>query len=99
VPAPLPLVSGPGHPHVTALTDTTVMLLLQRPGTYRLGIRYSPYLLARTGCVTEANDGMTVLTAPAAGTVTVSFSVSAAGALAALTGSTTSCAAGAGHPR
>jgi hypothetical protein len=45
--------------------------------------------------VTEANDGMTVLTARAAGTVMVSFGVSAAGALAALAGSSTTCPAGA----
>jgi hypothetical protein len=95
VPDPLPIVSGPGRPRVTALTETTVTLVLPRPGTYRLGIRYSPYLLAPAGCVTEAHDGMTVLTARAAGTVTVSFGVSAAGALAALTGSSTTCPAGA----
>ena len=42
-------------------------------------------------CVTQSKDGMTVLTVPDAGTIKVGFSVSAAGALAALTGSDTTC--------
>ena len=93
VPAPLPIVTGPGHPQVKALTGSTITLRLHRPGQYRLEIRYSPYLFAPESCVTEGRDGMTVLTAPSAGTVRVAFTVSAAGALAALTGSRTTCPA------
>ena len=91
VPSPLPIVSGPGHPKVTALTEATVVLKLSRPGKYHLGIRFSPYLRTPDGCVTEASDGMTTLTAPTAGTVDVAFSMSARGALDALTGSHTTC--------
>ena len=91
VPSPHPIVSGPGHPQVKALTESTITLRLTEPGQYKLGIRYSPYFFAPQSCVTEASNGMTVLTAPHAGTVKVAFTVSAAGALAALTGSRTTC--------
>ena len=84
-------MTGPGHPRVSALTESTITLALARPGAYELGIRYTPYLVAPGSCVTEAKDGMTVLTVPDAGTMKVGFTVSAAGALAALTGSDTTC--------
>ena len=93
VSSPVPIVSGPDDPRVSALTESTITLALARPGAYELGIRYTPYLVAPGGCVTQAKDGMTVLTVPDAGTVKVGFSVSAAGALAALTGSDTTCPA------
>jgi hypothetical protein len=91
VPSPHPIVTGPGHPRVEKITESTITLALTRPGSYQLGIRYTPYLAAPTGCVSEAKDGMTVLTAPSAGRVKVAFNVSASGALAALTGSRTTC--------
>ena len=93
VPSPRPIVTGPGHPRVEALTESTVTLRLTRPGSYQLGIRFTPYLHAHASCVTEAEDGMTVLTAPHAGTVRLAFRVSTSGALAALTGSKTTCRA------
>jgi hypothetical protein len=92
VPSPRPIVTGPGHPRVEALTESTVTLHLTRPGTYQLGIRYTPYLHAHASCVTESKDGMMVLTAPQAGTVKLTFRVSPSAALAALTGSKTTCA-------
>jgi hypothetical protein len=91
VPKPHPIVTGPGNPHVDRVTEQTITLALTRPGRYQLGIRYTPYLGTKDGCVSEAKDGMTVLTAPAAGRVKVAFNVSATGALAALTGSRTTC--------
>jgi hypothetical protein len=94
VPSPDPIVRGPDHPRVDALTESTVTLTLKQPGSYQLGIRYSPYFFAAKSCVTEAKNGMTVLTAPHAGKVRVAFTVSAAGAVAALTGSHTTCHTG-----
>jgi hypothetical protein len=91
VPAPHPIVTGPGDPSVKKVTGSTITLALPRPGRYQLGIRYTPYLAAPAACVTEAKNGMTVLTTPTAGTVKVAFSVSATGAIAALTGSRTTC--------
>ncbi len=91
VSSPQPIVTGPGHPAVRKVTESTITLALSEPGRYQLGIRYTPYLAAPKSCVSEAKDGMTVLTAPTAGTVKLSIGVSASGALAALTGSRTTC--------
>jgi hypothetical protein len=91
VPAPTPLVTGPGQPRVKKLTESAITLRLSKPGRYQVGIRYTPYLRAKLGCVSEAEDGMTVLNAPRAGTIDLHFSVTAKGALAALTGSRTTC--------
>ena len=94
VPSPRPIVTGPGHPRVEALTESTVTLRLTRPGTYQLGIRYTPVPPRRMRAASrESKNGMTVLTAPHAGTVRLAFSVSTSGALAALTGSRTTCPA------
>ncbi|HEX4518247.1 MAG TPA: hypothetical protein VH063_01575 [Gaiellaceae bacterium] len=92
VPSPRPIITGPGHPIVRAITENTITLKLNQPGSYRLGIRYTPYLISPESCVTETKNGMTVLTVPHAGTMKIAFSVSATGALAALTGSRTTCA-------
>jgi hypothetical protein len=92
VPSPQPIITGPGHPSVRAMTENTITVRLSEPGSYHLGIRYTPYLVSPQSCVTESSDGMTLLTAPRAGTMKIAFSVSASGALAALTGSRTTCA-------
>jgi hypothetical protein len=91
VPSPLPIVSGPGHPRVDALTESTVTLSLTEPGTYDVRIRYSPYLSTPDGCVTESANGLTMLTVPDGGKVKLAFTVSAGHAIAALTGRTSSC--------
>src|SRR5262249_61248541 len=93
-PPPTPTVPGPAHPRAAALPESTITLHLSRPGTYQVGIRFTPYLHAHAGCVTESKDGMTVLSAPHGGTVKLAFSVSPSAALAALTGSKTTCAEG-----
>jgi len=85
-------VTGPARPRVAAITESTITLKLSRPGTYQLGIHYTPYLHAHASCVTESKDGMTVLSAPHAGTIKLAFRVSPSAALAALTGSKTTCA-------
>jgi hypothetical protein len=92
VPSPRPIVTGPGHPHVAAITESTVTLRLSQPGTYRVGIRFTPYLHAHASCVSESKDGMTVLSAPHAGKVELAFRVSPSAAFAALTGRKASCA-------
>jgi hypothetical protein len=91
VPSPKPLVTGPGHPTVKAITESTITLDLSQPGRYQLGIRYTPYLRSPDSCVSESKSGMTVLTSPRSGRVKLAFSISAHGAIAALTGSRTTC--------
>ena len=92
VPSPEPIVTGPGRPSVVRMTESTITLSLTRPGSYLVRIHYSPYLFVPRSCVTETKDGMTELQAPRTGTVKMSFRVSTGGALAALTGSRTTCA-------
>jgi hypothetical protein len=91
VPSPTPLVTGPGHPHVEALSESAITMRLSQPGRYHVGIRYTPYLRSPRSCVSEAKDGMTVLTSPRAGRIELRFAVTTKGALAALTGSRTTC--------
>jgi len=91
VPSPTPLVTGPGRPHVDSLTESTITLRLSLPGRYHLGIRYTPYLRSPRTCISESKDGMTILNAPRAGTIELRFSLTTKGALAALTGSRTTC--------
>jgi hypothetical protein len=76
---------------VKALTESAITLQLAEPGRYHIGIRYTPYLRSPLSCVSEAKDGMTLLSAAHAGTVRLRFSLSTKGALAALTGSRTTC--------
>jgi hypothetical protein len=91
VPSPLPILTGPGRPHVDQVSESSVTVTITRPGTYRLGISYSPYLRAPTTCLTESRDGMTLLTATRPGRLHLAFDVSAASVFAALTGRTSSC--------
>jgi hypothetical protein len=92
VPGARPIVRGPGHPRVTRLTQTKIDLAVSRPGTYRVAVRYSPYFAARGACVTKTKDGMTRLDVARAGDVQLAFAVTAGRALAALAGSSSSCA-------
>jgi hypothetical protein len=91
VPAPRPIVTGPGRPKVEALTAGSITGRLSEPGRYHVGIRYTPYLRSPRSCVSEAKDGMTVLTAPHAGRIELRFDLTTKGALAALTGSRSTC--------
>ncbi len=91
VPRPRPIVTGPGDPKVETLSESAITLRLSQPGRYHIGIRYTPYLRSPLSCVSEAKDGMTLLSAADAGTVKLRFSLSTKGALAALTGSRTTC--------
>jgi hypothetical protein len=77
VPHARPIVTGPGRARVLSLTRGGALLDLPRAGTYRVAIRYTPYWGVTEGCTREALDGMTRLTVPRAGRVTLVFSWSA----------------------
>jgi hypothetical protein len=91
VPAPVAIVTGPGAPRVLAFRDSSIVLGLRRPGTYRVAVHYSPYLAAENACVTEGEDGMVELRARRAGVLELAFTVTASHALAAISGSRGSC--------
>ncbi|HZO96317.1 MAG TPA: hypothetical protein VFB42_03000 [Gaiellaceae bacterium] len=91
VPAPVPIVTGPGRPRVVELTQTEIALALARAGSYKVAVRYSPYFAAPGACITKARDGMTRLEVRRAGRVRLAFAVTPKRALAALAGSEGSC--------
>ncbi len=86
VPSPKGIVTGPGTPRVLALGQSGVTLDLDRPGTYRIAINWSPYWRTPSGCLSKAQDGTVRLTTARAGVMTLGLYVNAEGALAALSG-------------
>jgi len=84
VPSPRPLVSRPAR--VLKVGYTSILLAVPKPGTYLLGVRYAPYWQTTDGCVQSTPTGMTKLTVPHSGTVTLHFAVSATRALEAIAG-------------
>ena len=96
VPHPVSLVTGPGHPKVLALTESSVVMRLHRPGSYTVALRYTPYMTAPNACTMETPDGMIHLEAKHAGILRLSFTMTASNALAAVVGSRSTCAAS--HP-
>ena len=91
VPSPVPIVTGPGHPRVLSVGESTIVLSLTRPGAYRVAVHYSPYMAARNACISESSDGMIDLQAHRSGVLTLAFTVTASHALAAISGSRSSC--------
>ncbi|MGZ4271855.1 MAG: hypothetical protein ACXVSX_21950 [Solirubrobacteraceae bacterium] len=78
---PRPIVTGPGRACMVSLTENGAVLDVARAGTYRVAIRYTPYWGVVPGCPGRARDGMTRLTVPRAGRVTLAFSWTAERAL------------------
>jgi hypothetical protein len=91
VPSPQSIVTGPGHPHIAKMSESSISLALPKPGIYRVAVRFSPYLAPRTACISQTRDGMIRLDARRAGLVYLDFRVTASHALDALDGSTTTC--------
>ncbi len=85
VPNPTPLLTGPGNPRLLAVTPDTIRLRLDRPGTYRLAVRYSPYWQGFRGCLAPTSDGMLRLSTSSGGISELKISLSADGAARALT--------------
>jgi hypothetical protein len=73
------------------MKQTEIDLLVHRPGSYRVTVRYSPYFAAAGACIAKTKDGMTLLEVHRAGRVRLAFSVTPSRALAALAGSNSSC--------
>jgi hypothetical protein len=86
LPRATPVVTGPAPADVRALTATRLLIHVGAAGRYRVRVRYSPYWRTFEGCVSEAPDGMTRLTAFRAGNVILEFDVNVHRGLEALTG-------------
>ena len=98
--SPRPLITGPGHPHVVNLANSSITVTLTRPGTYRIAVNSSPYWHANSGCLDQGRDGMIRLHTNAAGRIRLTFAFSATAALNTLAGTTTdSCAPNGPAPR
>jgi hypothetical protein len=76
VPSPQPIVSGPGHPRLTALGREGMTVWLGAAGSYRIAVRYSPYWRSTSGCLRSTHDGMLGLVTTGPGVVRIAFRVS-----------------------
>jgi hypothetical protein len=86
VPHPQPIAPG-----LVALKESRMRIAVQRAGTMRIAVRYSPYWHASDGCLSEGSDGMLRLTNRAPRLVTIVFDVSASRVLDALEGEQRRC--------
>ncbi|MHB8643454.1 MAG: hypothetical protein ACYDA3_11295 [Gaiellaceae bacterium] len=90
VPGARPIVTGPAPAHVVSVTATRLAFVVAAPGTYRVAIRWSPYLTLRRGCLAPARDGTTLVTTAAAGTLRLDFRLSVERGLETLAGASPS---------
>jgi hypothetical protein len=91
VPAPRPIVTGPGPVYVRELSRSKLVVRVARRGTYRVALRHSPYWRSSAGCLTRGTDGMLRLTVMRATTARLTFNVDAGRALWAVAGRVPSC--------
>ncbi|HEY3921731.1 MAG TPA: hypothetical protein VGL76_06405 [Gaiellaceae bacterium] len=91
VPNPVPIVRGPDNPRVVGLTQTQIDVAVNAPGTYRVEVRYSPYLAAEGACTSKLKDGMTQLDVAQPGRIKLAFAVTPGRAFDALAGIDSSC--------
>ena len=87
VPKPGSMITGPGRPRVLALGASRIRLELPQPGSYRLAVRYSPYLSVGGVCLRKRTDGMTELVARRGGVIKLDFDFDLGRALEVLGGS------------
>jgi hypothetical protein len=97
LPRATPLVTGPSPASVLYLYSSRLVFVADRPGTYKVRLRWSPYWHASTGCATRTPDGMTKVTTPRAGLVELRFAVSVKRGLQTLAGTIPSCSKTADH--
>ncbi|HVU78755.1 MAG TPA: hypothetical protein VHC67_14345 [Gaiellaceae bacterium] len=91
LPHPTPLVTGPAPATVMWLWSQGLVAVVQKPGTYRVRVRWSPYWQSSTGCVAKTPDGMTQVTTHEVGLIRLSFAVSVKRGLETLAGTIPAC--------
>jgi hypothetical protein len=91
VPDATRIITGPGDPTIVAFSSSSVTLRLARAATYRLAIRYSPYLDSSAACARARPDGMTEIRAKRAGLVRFRVNVGWTTALSTVTGGSPRC--------
>jgi hypothetical protein len=85
------IITGPGSPALTSLTQSQIGAVVHRGGTYRIAVRWSPYWHASLGCLSQGKDKMIRLTTLHAHFVRLTFQVSAGRALDEIVGQQPSC--------
>ncbi len=85
------IITGPGSPVLTSLTQSQIGAVVHRGGTYRIAVRWSPYWHASLGCLSQGKDKMIRLTTLRARSVQLTFQVSAGRALDEIVGQQPSC--------
>ena len=91
VPQPRSIITGPGSPVVTSLTQSRIGVKVYRGGTYRIAVRWSPYWHASLGCLSKGTDKMIRLTTLHARFVRLTFRVNATRALDEIVGQQPTC--------
>ena len=91
VPHARSMITGPGRPVLTSLTEARIGLDVRRGGTYRIAVRWSPYWHASLGCLSEGKDKMLRLTTLHAHYVRLTFRVGVTRALDEFVGQQPSC--------
>jgi hypothetical protein len=92
VPAPRPLVrGGPAPAQVVLVAATSIVFTVTEPGTYSIGVRYSPYFSSADACLRRLPGGFTGVTVHRAGLVQIHFDVGAESAARTLVGSEPVC--------
>jgi hypothetical protein len=86
VPDPRPIITGPAPAEVLDVGQGHMLVRLERPGMYRVAMRYSPYWRSTAGCFTRGHDGVLNFRAYRAGLMRLEFHVGARRALAAVVG-------------
>ena len=93
VPSPRKLITGPARANVASFDQSRLTFTVGEPGRYRVAMSWSPYWRVSSGCTERGKDGMTVLDATRAGTITMRFTLGAGSVLATFAGrSVRSCA-------
>jgi hypothetical protein len=91
LPKPTPLVTGPEPATVMWLWPQGLVAAVQKPGTYRVRIRWSPYWQVSNGCASETSDGLTQVTTTEPGMFELRFGVTVTRGLETLAGTIPSC--------
>ena len=91
VPHARSIITGPGSPVLTSLTQSRIGAVVHRGGTYRIAVRWSPYWHASLGCLSQGKDKMIRLTTRHAHFVRLTFRVNAVRALDEIVGQQPTC--------
>jgi hypothetical protein len=91
VPDAQPMITGPGSPVLTSMTESKIGVQVPQGGAYRIAVRWSPYWRASLGCLSKGKDGMIRLTTRRAHFVRLKFKLDAKRALEEFAGQQPSC--------